>query len=153
AYELAPGGGKPRQASVSTAFKAPEPTVPLGQRYRDGASVRALPAIALKQLTPGPDYVASLALRGQGELLYESTSQGTWQLKGGDAELWNIDPENPLARKPPLVRLGEVQKTISSPDPTAASWTLFRISAHRGNGILSDVAYVQCAFTEKGLPP
>jgi outer membrane protein assembly factor BamB len=167
AYELAAERAKPRQASVSTAFKAPEPPVPLGQRYRDEASVRALPAIALKQLTPGPDYVVSLALHGEGELLYESTGNG-WLLKGGDAELWNIDPENPLARKPSLVRLsngntwmasdgstiiGAVQKTIPSPDPTATSWTLFRISSHRGRGLLSDVTYVQCVFTEKGVPP
>jgi len=168
AYELAPGGGARRQPSVSKGFRAPEPPIPLRQRYRDEASVRALPALALTQLAPGPEYVASLALRGAGELLYESTSNGAWQLKGGIADLWNMDPEDPLARKPALVRLGdgntwtasdgstiigEVQKTISSPDPTAASWSLFRISAHRGNGILSDVGYVQCVFTKKGLPP
>ena len=129
--------------------------------------MRALPALALNQLAPGPGYVASLALRGAGELLYESASNGVWQLKGGTAELWNVVPEDPLARKPALVRLGdgntwtasdgsaitgEVQKTIPSPDPTAASWTLYRISSHSGTGLLSNVDYVQCVFTEKGLP-
>jgi outer membrane protein assembly factor BamB len=168
AYELASGGTASGQTSVSKTFKAPQPAVPLGQRYRDEASVRALPALALKQLAPGPDFNASLSLRGAGELVYESASNGTWELKGGIADLWSVDPEDPLARKPALVRLGdgntwtasdgstiigEVQKTISSPDPIAASWSLFRISAHRRNGILSDVAYVQCVFTEKGLPP
>jgi hypothetical protein len=58
--------------------------------------VRALAAIALKQLSPGPHYVPSLTLHGKGELLYESTRKGVWQLKGSVAELWKIDPENPL---------------------------------------------------------
>jgi uncharacterized membrane protein YwzB/outer membrane protein assembly factor BamB len=169
AYELAPEGGPPRQPSFSNGFTAPELPIQMERRYPDAASLRALPALALKQLTPGREYVDSLALRGAGELLYESTSKGMWQLKGGDAELWKIDPEKPLARNSPLVRLsngniwtasdgstiiGEAEKTIPSPDPTTATqWTLFRISSRHGKGVLSDVTYVQCVFTEKGLPP
>jgi outer membrane protein assembly factor BamB len=168
AYELGPASGVTRQKSISQGFRAPEPLTPLRQRYSDEASVRRLPAMALKQLEPGSGYRVSLALRGTGELLYRPAANGGWQLAGATAELWKLDPDDPSARKPALVRLGnrntwtasdgsrivvEVQKTIPSPDPTAASWTLFRASAHRGRGILTDVDYVQCVFTQRGLPP
>ena len=168
AYELAPAGRAPRPPSMSTGFRAPEPPIPMGRRYRDEASVRILPALALQQLALGPEYVASLTLHGAGELIYESGANGVWQLKGGTAELWNVDPEDPLGRKPALVGLGdgnkwsasdgstiigEVQKTIPSPDPTAASWTLYRTSSHNGTGVLSNVDFVQCVFTQKGVPP
>jgi hypothetical protein len=61
---------------------------------RPRETVRALPARALKQLAPGPDYVVSLALRGAGRIALPMDQQwrlaterrhlrscGTWILK------------------------------------------------------------------------
>ncbi len=172
AYELGPAGGKHR------ALRPFQPNPSSGMdpymHYQDAESMRFLPQIVLRQLAPGAGAVVSLALRGEGEIIYESVRDPqnaagvVWEPKGSAASLWRFDPDRPLDRGPILVRLVsettwtasdggkitvEAKKTFPSPDPTACQWVLFEVSHNDGKGLLSGVKYVQRVFTEDGAPP
>jgi hypothetical protein len=87
----------------------------------------------------------------------------TWRLNTAAADLYEDNPDLRGKKVKALVRLspgptwtasdgssitGELEKTAGAPDKTAAPWALFKITRRSGKGILANVSYVQCVFTE-----
>jgi hypothetical protein len=180
-YELGPIPETPRPDRTWQPYQPMETgrasKIPLEERFPDAESMRVLPAIAFIQLAPPRGYVKTLALQGEGEQLYELTGDTdkygklNWENKGSIAKLFEVssgETFNQKGQSQELVRLlpgstwsaadgstivGELQKTFPAPEQTEMPWLLFKIIKASGKGILSDVIYVQCVFTEGGQPP
>jgi hypothetical protein len=149
---------------------------PMNERYPSGASIRGLTFGALQEVTPPQGHLKTLVVAGNGLQTYAATSSPSergklvWRLKDTTADLQEVFVPNPAKQPPPPVRVrispgsvwsaldgssvvGKVLTTAAAPEATDADWVLFKVIESRGQGILSNVSYIQCASTHAGHAP
>lgn len=152
------------------------PTTPTSH-HMTGGVLRMKPGLALAAATPPGVSAPVMMMQATGERTYvaaagRSGSRAlTWTLKDTTADLTPIESASVTTpadrRPPPSIRLtgstwsasdsstvvGDIDRTTPAPEPIDMDWALFRVIQSRGNGVLTNVAYVQQVYTHAGQPP
>jgi hypothetical protein len=114
-----------------------------------------------------PNQVLLLKERAKGVQIYEckvksgNANQFEWTFVAPEANLFDEQGKNSIkhyagptweANDGSKV-VGQVKASFDSPSPNAIPWLLLQAKSHEGNGILSNVTYIQRADTVGGKPP
>ena len=114
-----------------------------------------------------PNQVLLLKERAKGVQIYEckvksgNANQFKWTFVAPEANLFDEQGKNSIkhyagptwqANDGSKV-VGQVKASFDSPSPNAIPWLLLQAKSHKGNGILSNVTYIQRADTVGGKPP
>ena len=105
-----------------------------------------------------------LSVHAKGDQIYQCSLNGgvySWQLQAPDARLFDVQGQvvgshysGPVWEYKEGSRVvGKVLNKISIAPDSAISWLLVKVVSHKGNGLFSDVSFINRVNTEGGLPP
>ncbi len=107
---------------------------------------------------------AILTVHAKGDQIYQcvlNKDEYSWQLQAPDAKLFDEQGHvvgnhysGPIWEYKEGSRVvGKVVKKIDKTPESAISWLLVEIIGHKGNGLFSNVSYINRINTHGGLPP
>lgn len=109
-------------------------------------------------------YSPVLTVHAKGDQIYQcSLSKGeyVWEIQAPDAKLFDAQGEivgnhraGPLWEyKEGSQVVGRVLKKLDKTPDSSISWLLVEVVSHKGNGLFSNVSFINRINTEGGLPP
>jgi hypothetical protein len=117
-----------------------------------------------EQIKPPSGNNPILTVHAKGNQIYQCSLTGNvyfWQLQAPDAQLF--DEQGKIAGshysgpiweyKEGSRVVGRVVNKIAIAPDTSISWLLVEVVAHKGNGLFSDVSFINRINTHGGLPP
>ncbi len=117
-----------------------------------------------EQIKPPTGNNPVLTVHAKGDQIYQcSLNNGvySWQLLAPDARLFDAQGQvvgnhysGPIWEYKEGSRVvGKVLDKINIAPDSAISWLLVKVVAHKGNGLFSDVSFINRVNTNGGLPP
>ena len=117
-----------------------------------------------EQIKPPSGNSAVLKVHAKGDQIYQcSLSSGiySWQLQAPDARLFDSEGHvvgnhysGPVWEYKEGSRVvGRVLNKIEITPASSISWLLVEVVSHKGNGLFSDVSFINRINTDGGLPP
>jgi hypothetical protein len=117
-----------------------------------------------EQIKPPGGNSPVLAVHAKGDQIYQCALNGgvySWQLQAPDARLFDAQGRivgnhysGPVWEYKEGSRVtGRIVNKIDSAPDSAISWLLVEVIAHKGDGLFSDVKFINRINTRGGLPP
>lgn len=127
------------------------------------AVVRAEVSIP-EQIKPPSGNNPVLTVHAKGDQIYQCSLNGgvySWQLQAPDARLFDAQGQvvgnhysGPVWEYKEGSRVvGQVLNKIDIAPDSSISWLLVKVVSHKGNGLFSDVIFINRINTHGGLPP
>jgi len=118
-------------------LKVPDGNVLLLQAFGKGIQKYACPVSATSKATPHAILLKDD--RDEGDLVAIHFGGPTWEALDGSSVVGDTT-------------VGSLQ-SAPSPDPDGVPWLRLKAKSHGGNGLFSQVTYIQRLFTDGGQPP
>jgi hypothetical protein len=117
-----------------------------------------------EQIKPPSGNSAVLTVHAKGDQIYQCSLSGgvySWQLQAPDARLFDAQGKvvgnhysGPVWEYKEGSRVvGQVLNKIDIAPGSSISWLLVKVVSHKGNGLFSDVSFINRINTNGGLPP
>jgi Protein of unknown function (DUF3455) len=117
-----------------------------------------------EQIKPPSGSSPVLTVHAKGDQIYQCSLTGgvySWQLRAPDARLYDAQGQvvgnhysGPVWEYKEGSRVvGKVLNKINISPESSISWLLVKVVAHKGNGLFSNVSYINRINTHGGLPP
>jgi hypothetical protein len=117
-----------------------------------------------EQIKPPTGNSPILTVHAKGDQIYQCSLSGgvySWQLQAPDAKLFDAQGKivghhysGPIWEYKEGSRVvGKVLNKINIAPESSISWLLVKVVAHKGNGLFSDVSFINRINTHGGLPP